>query len=70
MRPLLAAGSHSGQQGEVFLFRPFRMQFPGVEVVHPLFATLFRIAVIFLVGPIVEFPCDGVPFILEIFEAA
>ena len=46
------------------------MQFPGVEVVHPLFATLFRTAVIFLVGSIVEFPCDGVPFILEIFEAA
>ena len=46
------------------------MKLPGVEVVHPLFAALFGISVIFLVGSVVELPCDGVPFVLVILEAA
>jgi len=70
LRPLLSAASHSGEQCEVFLFGPFRMKFPGVEVVHPLLAALFWISVISLAGSVVELPCDGVPFVLVILEAA
>ena len=46
------------------------MKLPGVEVVHPLLAALFRISVISLAGSVVELPGDGVPFVLVILEAA
>ena len=39
-------------------------------MVHPLLAALFRISVISLAGSVVELPCDGVPFVLVILEAA
>jgi hypothetical protein len=40
----------------------------GIEVVHPVLATLFGIPIKSFIGSVVEFARDGVPLILVVLE--